>query len=173
VAVLFCDVVSFTSYCDKHAPEDVVSRLDTLFVQFERVAHEHGLEKIKTIGDAFMAAAGLLEAAADPLAAAIRCGLQFSSILDGSDLGWWVRVGVHLGPVVSGIVGQERYQFDIWGDTVNVAARMTGKGAPGSVAVAEEVWDQVSGRFDADALGELDVKGKGTIRVFRIIGEKR
>jgi class 3 adenylate cyclase len=166
VAVLFCDVTNFTAYCDKNEPEDVVSRLDALFVIFERVTAQHGLEKIKTIGDGFMAAAGLLHKIDDPVGSAVRCGLEMASTLIDADLGWEVRVGVHAGPVVAGVVGQERYQFDIWGDTVNVAARMVGLSTPGSVAVTQEIWEQISSAFDGEALGELEVKGKGTISVF-------
>ena len=166
VAILFCDVTNFTSYCDQHEPEDVVSRLDALFVIFERITARHGLEKIKTIGDGFMAAGGLLQEVKDPIGSAVRCGLEMASTLIDAHLGWEVRVGVHSGPVVAGVVGQERYQFDIWGDTVNVAARMLDKAKPGSVAVTKAVWEQVSSHFEAEALGELDVKGKGTISVF-------
>jgi adenylate cyclase len=166
VAVLFCDVTNFTAYCDKHEPEEVVSRLDALFVIFERIAAKHGLEKIKTIGDGFMAAAGLLHQVDDPVGRAVRCGLEMTSTLIDAHLDWEVRVGVHAGPVVAGVVGQERYQFDIWGDTVNVAARMVGMSAPGSVAATKEIFDQIASAFDGEALGELDVKGKGTIPVF-------
>ena len=168
VAVLFCDVTNFTAYCDEHEPEDVISRLDALFVIFERVTAKHGLEKIKTIGDGFMAAAGLLHEMNDPLGAAVRCGLEMASTLIDAHLGWEVRVGVHAGPVVAGVVGQERYQFDIWGDTVNVAARMVGMGVPGSVAATEEIWQQLRSAFHGEALGELEVKGKGTISIFGI-----
>ena len=166
VAVLFCDVTNFTAYCDKNEPEDVVSRLDALFVIFERVTAKHGLEKIKTIGDGFMAAAGLLHEIDDPVGSAVRCGLEMASTLIDADLGWEVRVGVHAGPVVAGVVGQERYQFDIWGDTVNVAARMVGLSTPGSVATTQEIWEQISSAFEGEALGELEVKGKGKISVF-------
>jgi class 3 adenylate cyclase len=168
VAVLFCDVTNFTSYCDVNEPEDVVSRLDALFVIFERVTAKHGLEKIKTVGDGFMAAAGLLQDHDDPLGAAVRCGLEMAATLIDAHLGWEVRVGVHSGPVVAGVVGQERYQFDIWGDTVNVAARMVGMSAPGSVAATREIWEQLSSSFSGEALGELEVKGKGTIAVYGI-----
>jgi class 3 adenylate cyclase len=168
VAVLFCDVTNFTGYCDKHEPEDVVSRLDALFAIFERIAAKHGLEKIKTIGDGFMAAAGLLHKVNDPVGAAVRCGLEMTSTLIDANLGWEVRVGVHVGPVVAGVVGQERYQFDIWGDTVNVAARMAGMSAPGSVAATEEIWQQISSTFNGEPLGELNVKGKGSIPVFAV-----
>jgi len=166
VAVLFCDVTNFTAYCDKHEPEDVVSRLDALFVIFERITAKHGLEKIKTIGDGFMAVAGLLQEIKDPVGSAVRCGLEMTSTLIDAHLDWEVRVGVHAGPVVAGVVGQERYQFDIWGDTVNVAARMVGMSAPGSVAATKEIWEMLSSAFDGESLGELDVKGKGTISVF-------
>ena len=166
VAVLFCDVTNFTAYCDKHEPEEVVSRLDALFVIFERIAAKHGLEKIKTIGDGFMAVGGLLHKIDDPLGCAVRCGLEMTTTLIEAHLDWEVRVGVHAGPVVAGVVGQERYQFDIWGDTVNVAARMVGMSAPGSVAATKEIFDQIGSAFDGEALGEIDVKGKGTISVF-------
>jgi adenylate cyclase len=172
VAVLFCDVVNFTSYCDKHEPEEVVSRLDALFMAFERVAAAHGLEKIKTVGDAFMAAAGLLRQADDPLGAAVLCGLQMATTSIDSQLGWTVRVGVHVGPVVAGIVGHERYQFDIWGDTVNIAARMASKARPGSVAVTHDIWVQIKDRFESESLGELEIKGKGIIPVVAVRGEK-
>jgi adenylate cyclase len=168
VAVLFCDVADFTAYCDEHDPEDVVARLDALFVLFEQVAAKHGLEKIKTVGDALMAAAGLLNEVDDPIRSAVRCGLEMASALIEADLGWTVRLGVHAGPVVSGIVGQERYQFDIWGDTVNVAARMVTKGEPGRVTVARDTWELISADFEGRPLGELDVKGKGVISVFEI-----
>jgi adenylate cyclase len=168
VAVLFCDVVNFTSYCDKHEPEEVVSRLAALFVAFERVAAAYGLEKIKTIGDAFMAAAGLLKESGDPLESAVLCGLEMAATSIDAQLDWSVRVGVHVGPVVAGIVGQERYQFDIWGDTVNIAARMAGKAMPGGVAVTDETWRNIKDRFEGELLGDLDVKGKGTITVVAV-----
>jgi adenylate cyclase len=168
VAVLFCDVTNFTAYCDQHEPEEVISRLDALFVIFERVTAKHGLEKIKTIGDGFMAAAGLLQKMDDPVDAAVRCGLEMATTLIDAHLGWEVRVGVHAGPVVAGVVGQERYQFDIWGDTVNIAARMLGMSAPGSVAATREIWEQVQSAFHGESLGELEVKGKGMISIFGI-----
>jgi adenylate cyclase len=166
VAVLFCDVTNFTAYCDQHEPEDV----DALFVIFERITAKHGLEKIKSIGDGFMAVAGLLHEVEDPVSSALRCGLEMGSNLIDADLGWEVRVGVHAGPVVAGIVGQERYQFDIWGDTVNVAARMLEKSEPSTVAVTGDVWELVSSLFEGEELGALEVKGKGTVTVFGVRG---
>ncbi len=168
VAVLFCDVTNFTAYCDQHEPEEVVSRLDALFVIFERVTAQHGLEKIKTIGDGFMAAAGLLNQLDDPIGSAVRCGLEMASTLIEAHLDWEVRVGVHAGPVVAGVVGQERYQFDIWGDTVNIAARMVGMAPPGRVAATQEIWEQLQSAFHGEALGEMEVKGKGPVAIFSL-----
>jgi len=168
VAVLFCDVTNFTAYCDKHEPEDVVSRLDALFVIFERVTAKYGLEKIKTIGDGFLAVAGLLREVEDPLGAAVRCGLEMASTSVDAQLGWEVRVGIHAGPVVAGVVGQERYQFDIWGDTVNMAARMMGVVTPGGVAVTKEIWERVKSDFDGEPVSILEIKGKGKISVFSL-----
>ena len=88
-----------------------------------------------------------------------------STLID-ADLGWEVRIGVHAGPVVAGVVGQERYQFDIWGDTVNVAARMVGMSAPGTVTVTREVWEAMSPAFDGEALGELQIAGRAYVSVF-------
>jgi len=166
VAVLFADVVNFTSYCDKHEPEDVVSRLDALFVLFEQVTEAHGLEKIKTVGDAFMAAAGLLRDTNDSLAALVRCGLELATV--SRQLEWDTRVGIHFGPVVAGIVGQERYQFDIWGDTVNVAARMASIGRAGHVTLTQDVWRLIADQFNGALLGELEVAGKGVIPLVEI-----
>lgn len=168
VAVLFCDVINFTAYCDQNEPEDVVSRLDALFVIFERITAHHGMEKIKTIGDGFMSAAGLLQEVEDSVGSAIRCGLEMASTLIDADLGWEVRVGVNVGSVVAGIVGQERYQFDIWGDTVNVAARMLEQSKPSTVAVTGDVWKMVSSQFEAEKLGELEVKGKGIVPIYSL-----
>ena len=168
VAVLFCDVANFTAYCDNHEPEDVVARLDALFVIFERLSQKYNLEKIKTIGDCFMSAAGLLNDVDDPLRAAINCGLEMSSVLIDANLGWEVRVGIHIGPLVAGVVGQERYQFDIWGDTVNIAARLVAHAKPGCVAVVEDVWKSVSNDYLGESLGEQKIKGKGSLPIYRL-----
>jgi class 3 adenylate cyclase len=115
-----------------------------------------------------MAAAGLLHEVEDPVGSAVRCGLEMASTSIDADLGWDVRVGVHAGPVVAGIVGQERYQFDIWGDTVNVAARMLEKSKPNTVAVTEDLWKSVNSDFEGDEVGVLEVKGKGAVAIIGV-----
>ena len=167
VAVLFTDLVGFTPYCDQHAPEEVVSELGDLFVAFEECVRLHGLEKIKTIGDAFLATAGLLEPMTDPLRAAVSCALAISEAAGRSSLGWRVRSGVHMGPLMARIVGRERYQFDIWGDTVNVAARLTGVASPGAVAVTEEMSARLPGA-DLSSRGAVELKGKGSVRIVEV-----
>jgi class 3 adenylate cyclase len=108
----------------------------------------------------------------DPVGSAVRCGLEMASTLIDADLGWEVRVGVNAGPVVAGIVGQERYQFDIWGDTVNVAARMLEQSEPSTVAVTGDVWGMVSSDFEGEKLGEIDVKGKGLVPIYSLKAEQ-
>jgi len=107
-----------------------------------------------------------VESGLSPFPVPVRCGLEMTSTLVDARLGWEVRVGVHAGPVVAGVVGQERYQFDIWGDTVNVAALMVGVSAPGSVAVTRDIWETVSTAFHGESLGMMEVKGKGTVSIF-------
>jgi class 3 adenylate cyclase len=167
VAVLFVDLVSFTAFCDRRAPEEVVGRLGDLFVLFEECAHRNGLEKIKTLGDAFLATAGLLKSVPDPLRAAVTCALEIASAAPVVGDGWRVRAGVHCGPVMAGIVGRERYQFDIWGDTVNVASRLTSAASPQAVALTEAQGATLHG-FNVLRRGAVELKGKGAVPLVEI-----
>ncbi len=165
VALLFCDIVGFTSFCSKHTAEEVVGGLQNLFVKFEEITRNHQMEKIKTIGDEFMATAGLLTPNENPLLSAVKCGLDMTAVARETEPNWEVRAGVHFGSVVAGIVGRDKYQFDVWGDTVNMAARMTGQGDPGTVAMTSETWLQVEDDCQGRTLGRIDVKGKGTVEI--------
>jgi adenylate cyclase len=167
VAVLFVDLVSFTSFCDQHTPEQVVGSLGDLFVLFEECANRNGLEKIKTIGDAFLATAGLLKPVEDPLRVSVTCALEIAAAAPGIREGWRVRGGVHCGPVMAGIVGRERYQFDVWGDTVNVASRLASAASPQSVALTESAAAKLEG-FDLVCRREVELKGKGRVPVVEI-----
>ncbi len=167
VAVLFVDLVGFTKYCDQHSPEEVVGSLSDLFILFEETAARHGLEKIKTIGDAFLATAGLLTPNADPLRAAVLCALEISAAVPLVGPGWVVRAGAHRGAVMAGIVGRERYQFDIWGDIVNVASRLTAASTPGAVAVTEAEGAALSG-LTITPRGMVELKGKGPVPVVEV-----
>ncbi len=144
-----------------HGGKDVTDLIEC----FEEITSKHGMEKIKTIGDEYMATAGLLLENNEPLISAINCGLEMSSAAPKLTCGWQVKVGVAVGPVVAGILGRQKYQFDLWGNSVNMAARMTSLGHPGVVTVTKDTWDKVSDDFHGDSLGIFDVKGKGKIEV--------
>jgi adenylate cyclase len=165
VAVLFCDIVEFTAYCDKNPPEQVVAELQTLIEEFERTIAVHGLEKIKTIGDALMATAGLLQPLDEPLVAAVRCGLDLVAATRRVHPNWGIRVGIHQGPVVAGIVGKRQFLFDLWGDTVNMAARIGACASINSVFMSSLVWMRIRSRCQAQARGLFDLKGKGSIEL--------
>ncbi len=165
VAVLFCDVVDFTPYCEKHSPEEVVGQLQAWVDANEGIVGRHGLEKIKTVGDAFMATAGLLQPVDDPALAGVRCGLDMAAAVRRLDSGWSVRVGVHFGPVVAGVIGHRQFMFDLWGDTVNTAARIVGQAEPGAVVVSDATWRQVKDRCRGRAFGFVDLKGKGRVEL--------
>jgi adenylate cyclase len=165
VAVLFCDIVDFTSYCDRNPPEKVVAELQTLIEEFERIVASHGLEKIKTIGDALLATAGLLQPVNEPLVAAVRCGLDLVAGTQRVHPHWGVRVGIHHGPVVAGIVGRTQFLFDLWGDTVNTAARIGASAQINSVFMSSLEWMRIRSQCRARSRGSIDLKGKGCIEL--------
>jgi class 3 adenylate cyclase len=165
VGILFCDIVGFTAYCDRNLPETVVAHLQALIEAFERVVEDFQMEKIKTIGDAFMATSGLLRPVEAPLLTAVRCGLEMSRIAREMEPNWEVRIGLHYGPVVAGIVGKQQFLFDVWGDTVNIAARLVEHGTPGTVAMTAAAWQEIKDECDARSLGIIDIKGKGKLDV--------
>jgi len=168
VGLLFCDIVAFTAYCDQHAPEEILTRLQALVEAFERIGGECGLEKIKTIGDSFMATAGLLTPAANPALNCVRCGLAMIATAQTLPPRWQVRVGIHVGPVIAGVVGHRKYQYDVWGDTVNTAARMEQAALPGAICVTADTWQQLA----ADCVGawqsKSHIKGKGELDLYRV-----
>ena len=172
VAVLFCDIVGFTEYCDRNPPEAVVSGLEELVEAFEGIVERHGLEKIKTIGDAFMATAGLLRYVENPALAAAECGLGMVDAAKAHKAGWQVRVGVHMGPVVAGVLGKKSFVFDLWGDTVNVAARVAAEAEPGAVVVTGALWPSLNGTCHGRSLGQIALKGKGKTELVRFMGRK-
>jgi adenylate cyclase len=170
VAVLFGDLVSFTPYCERHPAEEVVANLDRLTRACEELVRAHGLEKIKTIGDCVMATANLLEPHAEPVLASLRCAFAIAEAARTNPARWQIRIGIHLGPVVAGVVGQSKFTFDLWGDTVNVAARLSDLGEVGAVHLSEPAWRQLAGRARGTPLGPVTLKGKGEIQVYRCEG---
>jgi class 3 adenylate cyclase len=170
VAVLFCDIVEFTSYCDKNPPEQVVAELQALIEEFEKITARHGLEKIKTIGDALLATAGLLQQVDEPLLAAARCGLELIQATRRVHAHWGVRVGIHHGPVVAGIVGRKQFLFDLWGDTVNMAARVAACANVDSLFMTSLVWMRIRAQSQAQSRGSFELKGKGSMELVECTG---
>jgi CheY-like chemotaxis protein len=167
VAVLFADVVGFTPYCDAHSPEHVVADLQRLVSRFETDAEAFGVQKIKTVGDAFMAAAHLLRPSADPVFACVQCGAAFVMAAREMPPHWQVRVGIHVGPVMAGVVGSRQYLYDLWGDTVNTAARIQSAAQPGTVTLSRMAWDRVADKCRGTSRGVVVIKGKGEMELVR------
>ncbi len=168
VAILFCDLVGFTAWCDTRDPEEVVDGLSELVERYERVAVAHGLQKIKTIGDAFMGAAGLLRDDPDPVHSALDCGRALIEASRAAEPAWELRVGIHVGDVVAGVMGRRQFGYDLWGDAVNTAARMEGLARPGHIALSVAAWRCVRDRVEAEPLGRRAVKGKGEMEVYLV-----
>ncbi len=166
VTVLFGDIVGFTAYCERHPPEEVVANLDRLVEDWERLIAAHGLEKIKTIGDSVLATGNLLEPLDDPVLAGVRCAFALAEAADANPARWPVRIGIHSGPVVAGVVGRRKFTFDLWGDTVNVAARLSQLGSSGAVYLSGHAWAQVDGRCHGRALGPVALKGRGELEAY-------
>jgi CheY-like chemotaxis protein len=169
VVVVFADVVGFTGFCDRLAPEKIVENLHLLASTFEDITAQHSLEKIKTVGDGLLATAGLLLPNPDPVMSSIECAASTIASARRLPIPWDVRVGIHVGPVVAGVVGRQKFSFDIWGDTVNVAARLASYGTSAGINMSTAAWKQVSTRVRAVPLGPITIRGKGDLEVHRVI----
>jgi adenylate cyclase len=165
VAVLFADIVGFTPYCDAHPPEEVVRGLRRLVERFEQAAMECGVQKIKTIGDAFMAAAGLFRHTENPVLDCVRCGVNMLAAAGEVAPHWPIRVGIHAGSVIGGVVGARQYLFDIWGDTVNTASRVEHHGQPGAVTLSADAWSWIASCCRGASRGSIEMKGKGSMEL--------
>jgi adenylate cyclase len=169
VGVMFVDIAGFTEYCERKSPEEILTNLQRVVEAWEEIAVRQGVEKIKTIGDAFMAASGLLKKLPNPVANCVRCGLEMIEAVHRLPPGWDVRVGIHVGPVVAGVLGRRQYLFDLWGNTVNEAARIQSNGTAGSVCLSVEAWNQVATLARGESLGSVPVKGMGALEIIRFI----
>jgi class 3 adenylate cyclase len=175
VSVLFADIVGFTPFAEKLLPEDVVKLLNETFSTFDRFADEAGLEKIKTIGDAYMVAGGLPNPRPDHAEAIAKMAIRMRDSvaeLAGESGPMAVRIGIDSGPVVAGVIGRRKFSYDLWGDTVNTASRMESHGVPGKIQVTPRVFERLKGRAEFEERGPVDIKGKGTMSSYFLIGWK-
>jgi class 3 adenylate cyclase len=177
VSVLFADLVDFTPMSATLGAKEVVDLLNEVFSLFDQLTSERGLEKIKTIGDCYMAVGGLPLPRADHLTAIADLALAMQHAVAEVDkrraLGLTLRIGIHTGPVVAGVIGKNRYIYDLWGDTVNIASRMESHGVPGEIQVTPQVYDGLRGQFDFEARENVQVKGRGEMRTYLLAGDSR
>jgi class 3 adenylate cyclase len=166
VSVLFADIVGFTPLSARLSPTELIEMLNRLFSAFDELADQHGLEKIKTIGDAYMVAGGLPEPRPDHLEAMARFALAVAQTMQQSGLaeeGLQVRIGMNVGSVVAGVIGRRKFSYDVWGDTVNTASRLESHGEPGRIQVSEAVQQRLHDRFAFAPRGVVELKGKGPV----------
>jgi class 3 adenylate cyclase len=170
VTVLFADIVGFTLLSSQIPPGEVVEFLNQLFTRFDALAQRLGVEKIKTIGDAYMAVAGIPHPAEDHArrVAELALGIVEETRKYGEERGMdiSIRVGLNSGPVVAGVIGTSKFIYDLWGDTVNVASRMESHGEAGQVQVTRPVYEALDGEYSFESRGTIEVKGKGAIETW-------
>ncbi|WP_018237534.1 adenylate/guanylate cyclase domain-containing protein [Ensifer sp. BR816] len=170
VTVAFADIVGFTELTSDMPPQEVVTLLNGLFTRFDAAADDLGVEKIKTVGDAYMAVCGLPVPAADHAERMVRMAIRMVHITREHALehnaSFSIRVGINTGPVVAGVIGKSKYIYDLWGDTVNLASRMEAGGIPGSIQVTRAVYEKLKDQFVFEPRGAIDVKGKGKVEAW-------
>lgn len=172
VAVLFADVVDFTPISESLSPEEIVEMLDDLFSAFDALADRWGLEKIKTIGDAYMAVSGVPVPVPDPAGAAARMAIEMVEQAPRVRESLVLRVGMDVGPVTAGVIGKRKFAYDLWGDTVNTASRMQSHGVPGRIQVTQRAFELLRDRFAFEPRGPIEVKGKGVLQAYLMLGPK-
>lgn len=175
--VLFTDFVGFTSISSQLAPEEIIEELNVCFTAFDDIVQRHNLEKIKTIGDSYMCAGGIPDANTTHALDAVKAGQEMVAFMNqrnaqhkaNQKMLWPIRVGVHTGELVAGVVGTSKFAYDIWGDTVNVASRMERGAVHDSINVSESTYQKVSAVFDCEFRGEIEVKNRGKMGMYRIL----
>ena len=178
VTVLFADLVGFTKMAAELPPERVVAELDEMFAAFDTICRAHHMEKLKTIGDAYMAAGGLPTTNATHPEDAVIAALSMQAWLDERArkrphaVAIRLRVGLHTGPVVAGVIGTWKFAYDIWGDAVNTASRMESSGVAGEINLSRATWERVQARVPCTARGLVEAKGKGVMEMFLVDRER-
>tara|TARA_R110000850_G_scaffold150497_1_gene273303 strand:- start:222972 stop:224777 length:1806 start_codon:yes stop_codon:yes gene_type:complete len=176
VTVLFTDFKGFTSYSENLSPETLVETVDFYFSKFDTIIEKHGLEKIKTIGDAYMCAGGLNKTEDDHAYKMVLAAKEITDFVEETknniavnDLTFDIRIGINSGPVVAGVVGSKKFAYDIWGDTVNVAARMESMSEPGKINVSEGTYELIKDSWTCEYRGEIEVKNRGKLKMYFVV----
>jgi class 3 adenylate cyclase len=173
-SILFLDIVGFTALSKNIEPEDLVEILNEIFSGFDALSEKHGLEKIKTIGDSYMAASGIPVVNPQHAFHTAAMALDMKAFLvdynERKALDLSVRIGIHSGPVVAGVIGKKKWSYDLWGDTVNTASRMEALSPVGEIQISEETWTSIKGRFHCRYRGRIAVKGKGKLKTYLLLG---
>lgn len=179
ITVMFTDFEAFTKYSQKLSPEVLVKSVDYYFSKFDEIIEEHGLEKIKTIGDAYMCAGGLPFETKDHPEKIINAAFKISKFIQDSkdanlgDLAHFnIRIGINTGPVVAGVVGSKKFAYDIWGDTVNVASRMESNSKEGKINISHNTYLLIKDNYECEYRGEIDVKNKGMMKMYFVNGRR-
>ncbi|MCU0428028.1 MAG: hypothetical protein MUF71_20645 [Candidatus Kapabacteria bacterium] len=173
VTVLFADIVGFTELSSQRSPEEVVDILNRIFSAFDIFSEQYNLEKIKTIGDAYMIVGGVPNPCDDHAESVAKMALEMLEtvrlLAKSMSVDLAIRIGIHSGAVVAGVIGQKKFSYDLWGDTVNTASRMESHGEAGKIHCTEHVMERLQGRFTFEERGFIEVKGKGLMRTFYLI----
>lgn len=178
VSVMFTDFKGFTAIADKMQPQDLVEELSTCFVVFDEIMEKYNLEKIKTIGDAYMCAGGIPTPDENHVENMIRAAIEMRNYalrhnqkrMDAGLVPWEMRIGIHVGPIVAGVVGKRKYAYDIWGSTVNIASRMESNGEPGKINISSSVYEMVKDQFACTYRGKIYAKNIGDIDMYFLEG---
>jgi len=175
-SILFADVVDFTPLSERLPPTEVVGILDRLFSRFDALVERHGLEKVKTIGDCYMASSGVPDPSPDHARRAALLALDMRDLVATSELaggaGLELRIGINSGPVVAGVIGTKRFLYDLWGDAVNIASRMESHGTPGEIQITRATYELLKDEFVCRRRGTIAVKGKGEIETWYLEGSR-
>jgi class 3 adenylate cyclase len=173
VTVLFSDFKGFTSYSENLSPEALVETVDFYFSKFDAIIEKHGLEKIKTIGDAYMCAGGLHDNEKDHASRMVLAAMEIAAFVQetkndrtASELTFDIRIGINTGPVVAGVVGTHKFAYDIWGDAVNVASRMESNSEAGKINISENTYELIKEEADCEYRGEIEVKNRGKLKMY-------
>jgi adenylate cyclase len=173
VSVMFADIVGFTRLSERLPAADVVALLDRVFASWDSLAAEYGVEKIKTIGDAYMVAGGIPLSREDHAEAIADTALAMAPELAGlaaeTGTALQVRIGIDTGPVVAGVIGRAKFIYDLWGDTVNTASRMESHAQPGTIQVTERTYERLRERYELVPRGTVEIKGKGQMNTYLLL----